>query len=78
MRIGAISSYERFVGAIFNDFALLDDDDAIGHAHRGKTMGNEQGCGARGDLLKLAEDFRLGFSIYRRCRLIQDNDGRTI
>jgi hypothetical protein len=57
MRIRAIGSQKRLVRPILNNFALLDHNDSIGHAHRRETMSNEQGCSASGDLLKPTENF---------------------
>ncbi len=65
MRIRATGSNKRLVRPIFNNFALLDHNDAIGHAHRRETVGNEQGRGASGDLLKPAKDFCFRLSVNR-------------
>ncbi len=65
MCIGATGGQKCLVRPVFNDFALLDHNDAVGHAHRREAMRNKQGCGTSGDLLKAAEDFCFGLGINR-------------
>jgi hypothetical protein len=65
MRVCAIDDHKFLVCPILNNFALLDHNDTIGHTDRRKPVGNEQGRGTSGDLLKLTKDLCFGLGINR-------------
>ena len=63
------------MGADGLDGAIFEEDDLVQPLHRGNAVGNEQGglpCPAG---LQVVEDDLLGAGIYRRDRVIEDQDG---
>src|ERR1700692_1679943 len=58
------------------DHSVGEDEDAVGHANAGKTMRDQDGCFAVTEFLEALEYFKLGASIQRRRRFVEDQYGR--
>src|SRR5258707_5354403 len=58
------------------DHAIGEDENAVGHANAGKTMRDQDGRFAVTEFLETLEYFKLGASIQRRRRFVEDQHGR--
>src|SRR2546421_10912130 len=64
------------VASLFDDATFLEHQDAVGHAHGGKTVRNEQRGSAARELAEALEDGVLCLGIERRRRLVENQDVR--
>ena len=58
------------------DHSVGENEDAVGHANAGKTMGDQDGRFAVTEFLEALEYFKLGASIQRRRWLVEDQHSR--
>ena len=58
------------------DHAVGEDENAVGHANTGKAMRNQDGRFAVAEFLEALKYFKLGTSIQRRRRFVEDQYGR--
>src|SRR5580704_13723724 len=62
--------------AVFGNPSVLQDNDAICYAHRGKSMRDEKGCFSRGKLGEAVKHFKFAARIERGRGLVQNQDLR--
>src|SRR3546814_20599489 len=60
--------------ATFDDTALVDDDDLVGHAYGRESMRNDDGDAVLHQRAEVREDFGFGGGVHRCGRLIQHED----
>src|SRR3546814_2465541 len=58
----------------FDDTALVDDDDLVGHAYGRESMRNDDGDAVLHQRAEVREDFGFGGGVHRCGRLIQHED----
>ena len=71
LRVNAFGVQQLLMAAHLGNSAAVDNDDPVGHAHGGKTMGDQDRHFPLGELLKALKDFVFGLRIQRCRRLIQ-------
>src|SRR5229473_5201553 len=74
--IAAWLRHQLIVCASGFDHSVGEDENAVGHANAGKTMRDQDGRLAVTEFLEALEYFKLGASIQRRRRLVEDQHGR--
>ena len=60
--------------ALLDDAALVEDDDAVGAAHRREAVGDDERRAALHQVREGAGDERLGLGVELRGRLVEDQD----
>src|SRR5581483_695509 len=71
-----ISQHQFSVRAVFNHCAILEDEDAVGQAHRAEAVADEDGGFTGGKVAELRKDFVFRPGIERTGRLVEDQDTR--
>ena len=66
------------VGPVLHDSALFDGDDAIGPAHGGKSMGDDQGGAAFDDLPHIVLDDLLALVVERAGRFVENQNSSDL
>ena len=69
---------QRCMISAFYDTTGIDDMDAIGIDDRRQAVRNDEGRPATAELTQGPLDSRLGFVIDRRCRFVENEDGRIL
>ena len=73
----AAAGLDQFVvGAVLDEAAPLDGDDAIRHAHGGQPMRDDEHRSAVGDLRHVLLDDALALVVERARRLVENQDAR--
>ena len=57
---------------------MVDDEDEFGARDRRKAVGGQEGRPSDHHSLKRIEDDRLCLRVDRRCRFVEDEDGRVL
>src|SRR5262245_33462191 len=76
-RVAAAAPDQRVVGAVLDQPAALDGDDAVGGPHGGQPMRDDEHGAALGDLAHVALDHALALRIERARRLVEAEDARV-
>src|ERR1700688_1000971 len=74
--VTATMSHELLVPPLLRNDAFLQNNDAVGHLHRGKTVGDEQSHFTLGQLGKPFKDFVFRTRVERRSGFIEYEDLR--
>src|SRR5882757_283043 len=74
VRIPPVGTDQLVVGAVFDDASTLDRKDAIGPAHRGKPMGDNENGTAFADPVHIVLDDALALVIKRAGSLIENQN----
>src|SRR5262252_10283356 len=75
-RVAATAPDQRVVGAVLDQPAALDRDDAIGGPHGGEPMRDDEDRAPPGDLAHVALDDALALRVERAGRLVEDENPR--
>src|ERR1051326_3564538 len=75
-RVAAAASDQRVVGAVLDQAAALDGDDAIRRPHGGEPVGDDKHGAALGNFLHVALDDALALRVERAGRLVEDENAR--
>ena len=62
------------MAAAFDDAAVLDDDDLVGHAHGGEAVRDQDGDAVGGQFAEVLEDRRFRLGVHRGGGLVQHQD----
>ena len=65
-----------FMGTAFAELAALQDEDAVGIAHSGEAVGDDDGCASHSDTLQRALDQGFGLVVDGGSGLVEDQHGR--
>src|SRR5437868_1996017 len=74
--VGATGLEEGLVGALLDDAAALEDEDAVGVADRGEAVRDHEGGALGGERVERAQDQRLGARVHGARGLVEDQDRR--
>ena len=75
-RIASARPDQLVVGAVLDQAAAIDGDDAVGKPHRGQPMGNDENSPPFADLCHVLLDDPLALIIERAGRFVEDQDAR--
>ena len=75
-RIAAAGLDQLVVRAVLDQAAAIERDDAVGAAHGGEPVGDDEHRAALGDLLHVLLDDALALIVERAGRLVEDQDAR--
>src|SRR5215210_9018399 len=73
-RIKAAPREQLDMGALLDDFPMVEDDDVVGVDHGGEAMGDYKGGAFARDPLQRVLDLPLGVAIERRSCLVEHQD----
>ena len=76
-RVVAIEVDEFAVRTLFNNLAMIDHEDAVGLAHGGQAVGDDEHGSALADAREVFLDDALGFVIEGAGGLVEDQDARV-
>ncbi|MBU2547873.1 MAG: alpha/beta fold hydrolase [Proteobacteria bacterium] len=71
--VQAVPAHQFFMGALFNDLAILEHVNAVGHADGRKPVTDEDGRTAVGQVAELFKNSVFGPGIHRTGRLIKND-----
>ena len=74
--IAAAGLDQLVVGAVLDQAAAVDGDDAVGHPHRGEPMRDDEHRSAARDLRHVLLNDALALVVERACRLVENQDAR--
>ena len=74
--ISAAGLDQIVMGAVLDQAAALDGDDAIGHPQRGEPMRDDEHRSALRDLRHVLLNDALALVVERACRLVENQDAR--
>ena len=74
MRVEAILAQQRLVRADRVDASALEHDDAVGVAHGGEAMGDDERRAAAREMLEGLRDLALAFGVERARRFVEQQD----
>src|SRR5712691_894078 len=72
--IAAAGLDQIVMGAVLDDAARFEGDDAVGAPHRGEPVGDDEYGAALGDLLHVLLDYSLALVVERARGLVEDQD----
>ena len=72
----AAQAHQLLVGSVFNEPAVLQEEDAVGLADRGEAVGDVDGRAALAQLPEAGEEFVLRLRIQGRGGLVENQDRR--
>src|ERR1700690_170242 len=75
--IVAVLSHQFVMSAQFHDSSGVENGDAVGIAHGGNPVGNEDRGSALHDFTQMIEDLVLGMSVYAGKRIVKNQNARV-
>ena len=78
MGIEAVFCQQFIMGPLFDDAAVVDDDDVVGIADRAQAVGDDDGRAAFHEAVQGSLDDLFAFRIESRRRFIEDEDARVL
>src|SRR5215472_10816970 len=73
----AFASHQLRMVALFNNTAILKNNNTVGHAHGREAVGNQEGEFVLGELRELLKDLPLGLGIEGSGRFVEDKNLRV-
>ena len=74
MRVMPVLGHQLHVVAAFDDAAVLDHDDLVGHAHGGEAVRDQDRDAAAGEFAEVFEDGGFGLRVHRGGGFVQHQD----
>ena len=74
--VESLFAHQSVVSALFDDLTSIDDENTVGHFHRGQPMTDQNSRSSFREFVESFEEFRFRLGIHRTRRFVENQDLR--